>query len=255
MVREKESEAISKLSKALVKSGKTEYTPEKIEHELSNIMKSEGLTRKSSALSLFKSKPDIKRAMTAGDLEEIRFDVISVRDGETQDGKNTPYQEIYIAVDRNRKPEFRVAMLYDRKIDVSKDCAYKAKANIGDNKRVSFPDDAKLEKLEKLIFTTSQLKEHSDPTEDIKPGMSGVYYGDVGKVSTKGESSIVEVSTLGSFLPTSMWINDISMVSNVLEGDEIVFGGFMSKKGKFFNPSFIKVVADTNEHVKEDELR
>lgn len=248
----KYDELIQRLSKALINAGKTEYTPQHIEKKIQEIMQAEGIIRKPSALAIFKSLPDVRRALSFKDMQEVTFDVLAVRESQTMDEKATPYQEISIAINRNGKPEFRKAMMFERKIDIESDVAYRAKVSIQEDNRCDFPDNVVLNKLDKILFTPSKLMQYSEPAEDIKFNQVGVWHGQVGNISTRGGGTILEVSTLGSFQPVSMWFSDTSDISGIVAGDDVVFGGKQAKK--WFYPSFIKVVVEDGRTQDSDSV-
>lgn len=253
-------EAIKKLSKSLVKSGKTQYIEEFIDTEIKKIMVAEGFKTKTQALASFRSDPNIKRAQAAGSLEEVTFDVLSARNGKTtQNDKEVNFQAITIAINRNGKPEVRNTLLWDRTIDIEKGATYKAKINIGDGIRFDVPDDLSLAKLDKALFTGVDLIKTADPVEDAKPAQSSIWYGTVGSKGGKATSfgSVkIEVSTLGSFQPMPIWVAEDD-ASPILKGDEVVFGGYCKTKNSMnnINADFILVVKEKIKTSDDDVLR
>ncbi len=253
-------EAISKLSKSLIKSGKVQYTVENIDVEIKKIMAAEGFKTKTQALASFRSDPNIKRAQAAGSLEEVSFDVLSVKNGKTtQNDKEVPFQAITIAINRNGKPEVRNTLLWDRTIDIEKGATYKAKINIGDKIKFDVPDAASLTKLDKAFFTGTDLIKTADPVEDAKPAQTSIWYGTVGSKGGKATSfgSVkIEVSTLGSFQPMPVWIAEED-ASPILKGDEVVFGGYCKTKNSMNNISadFVMVISDKIKASEDDVLR
>jgi len=252
-------EAIKKLSKSLVKSGKVQYTEEYIGNEIKKIMVAEGFKNKTQALASFRSDSNIKRAQSAGSLEEVTFDVLSARDGKTtQNDKEVNFQAITIAINRNGKPEIRNTLLWDRTIDISKGTTYKAKINIGDGNRFDVPDDLVLSVLEKALFTGADLIKTADPVEDAKSAQAGIWYGTVGSKGGKATaygSVKIEVSTLGSFQPMPLWVAE-DEASDILKGDEVVFGGYCKSKNSMnnINADFILVVKDKVRSLEDDVL-
>jgi len=252
-------EAIAKLSKSLIKSGKVQYTVENIDKEIKKIMAAEGFKNKTQGLASFRSDPNIKRAQAAGSLEDVSFDVLSVRDGQTtQNDKEVNFQAITIAINRNGKPEIRNTLLWDRKIDIVKGASYKARINIGEKNRFDIPDEVLLEQLDKVLFTGADIIKTADPVEDAKPLQSGIWYGTVGSKGGKATaygSVKVEASTLGSFQPMPIWVNE-DEADDILKGDEVVFGGYCKTKNSInnVNADFILVVKDRIKPKDDDVL-
>lgn len=252
-------EAIKKLSKSLTKSGKAQYTEEYINEQIKKIMQAEGYKNKSQALATLRSDPAIKRAIAAGSLEEVTFDVLSVRIGTTtQNDKEINFQAIAIAINRNGKPEIRNTLLWDREIDILKGAAYKAKINIGDGNKFDIPDDIKLERLDKVLFNGNDIMKTADPIEDAKPKQSAIWYGTVGNKAGKATSygSVkLEVSTLGSLQPMPVWVVE-EEATDILKGDEVVFGGYCKEKNGInnINADFILVVAEKKQLSGDDVL-
>lgn len=236
-------ENIQKVSTLLLRAGKSECTVEYINKKIKSIMENEGMTTKSKAFAVFKSDRDIKRALSAGALEEVSFDVLSVSNGRTRD-KDTPFQEVVIAINRNNKPEIRRALLFDREVPLTAQTAYRGKLNLGEDGRVDYPDGFAAQKLEKAQFDANALLQHSEPIEDAKEGTSGVWHGTVGAINIKNGSARIEVSSDGSLLPTVVWVNDTEMAKDVMKGDDVVFGGY-NRKTKGVNAAFIMVAKET----------
>ena len=236
-------ETVQKVSTLLIRAGRTEYTVDYINKKVKSIMENEGMTTKMKAFAVFKSDREIKRALSAGALEEVTFDVLSVSNARTRD-KDTPFQEVVIAINRNNKPEIRRALLFDREVPLTAQASYKAKLNLGEDGRVDFPDGFTAEKLEKTMFDANALLAHSEPIEDAKEGLSGVWHGIVGAINIKNGSARLEISSDGSLLPTTVWVNDTDMAKNVMKGDDVVFGGYNCKT-KGVNANFIMVAKET----------
>lgn len=252
-------EAIAKLSKNLIKSGKVQYTVENIDKEIRKIMVAEGFKNKTQGLSAFRSDPNIKRAISAGALEDVSFDVLSLKNGKTvQDDKEVNFQAITIAINRNGKPEIRNTLLWDRKIDIIKGVSYKSRINLGEGNRFDVPDNVSLEPLDKVLFTGADIIKTADPVEDAKPLQSGIWFGTVGSKGGKATaygSVKIEVSTLGSLQPMPVWVAE-DEASEILKGDDVVFGGYCKTKNSInnVNADFIMVIKEKIKPKDDDVL-
>ena len=235
-------ETVQKLSALLIRAGKTECTVDYINKKIKLIVENEGLTSKTKALSVFRSDRDIRNALTAGALEEVSFDVLSVSNGKSRETE-TPFQKLTIAINRNNKPEIRTAFLSDREVPLLARSAYKAKLNISENGRVGFPNNFMSEKLDKPIFDANTLAMHTEPIEDAKDKTYGVWHGTVGAIYTKNGTRI-EVSSEGSLLPATVWVNDENDARNIMKGDDVVFDGLYSKSRGVKFTTFVMVAKE-----------
>lgn len=236
-------ENVQKVSTLLIRAGKTECTVDYINKKIKSIMDNEGITTKTKAFAVFKSDRDIRNALTAGALEEVSFDVLSVSNGKSRETE-TPFQKLTIAINRSGKPEIRTAFLNDREVPLLTRSAYKAKLNLGEDGRVGFPDNFTSQKLDKPIFDANTLAMHTEPIEDAKDKMYGVWHGTVGALYTKNNSTRIEVSSEGSLLPTTVWVNNEEDARNIMKGDDVVFDGLYSKNRGVKFTTFIMVAKE-----------
>lgn len=235
-------ETVQKLSTLLIRAGKTECTVDYINKKIKSIVENEGITSKLKALSVFRSDREIRNALLAGALEEVSFDVLSVSNGKSRETE-TPFQKLTIAINRSDKPEIRTAFLNDREVPLLARSAYKAKLNLGEDGRVGFPDNFTSEKLDKLIFDANSLAIHTEPIEDAKDKMYGVWHGTVGAMYTKNGNRI-EVSSDGSLLPTTVWVNNEDDFRNIMKGDDVVFDGVYTKTRGVKFTTFVMVAKE-----------
>lgn len=227
-------------------AGFSKYTEDYIKSEVDKKVETGDATNKTAAYSLFKSNPEVKRALSLGDLVEAKFDVIGINEKDNPKDTTVTIQEAYLILEKNGKPELRLSSRWYKK-DGSTDLAaapivagksYKSKVNMGKGITVSLqPEPEAYEELDKPLFTPDQLlKLVALPVEEFAVGSTGMVWGTVGKKADK----YLEISTDGSLLPLKIFPSDIDM-SDIMEGDTIIACGYY---GKNLNARYISRVEE-----------
>lgn len=230
-------ENIKKLSKIMIAAGFIKYTEEYIHSQVKGMIDSGDATNKTKALALFKSNPEVKRALSLGDLQEAQFDVIGLRDNESRSDASLKVQEAFLVLSKNNKPELRTSSIWysasgtsdQTPAPIQKGKSYKAKINMSKGMRVFLPaEESAYETLDSPLFTPEQLKQYvAVPVEELVQGSTGMVWGTIGKKTDKK----LEISTDASLLPLNIFPDENVDVSDLIEGDTVIACGYYSKAG------------------------